>query len=278
MNAHELLAVYDAEMRVHPPFSRVRVVEEPGLTCVVDDLPGVHGGWVTYTRLDTRNAQRAIRSKVDFFRARDRSFEWTVFDQDTPSDLKQRLRQHGFESEAPKALLALDLDAEPNIGGAVTDADVRIVADPAWIDTIMDVQRAVWHEDFSELAAELYRDLQADPAHLSAYLAYADGLPASTGWTWFFDGSRFARLNGGCTLPAFRGRGLYTALVSVRAQEARLRRVRFLVVDANQHSRPILEKMGFHFLTYSQPFVWKPGKVGRGADDRGVRRPRAMQA
>lgn len=268
MNARELLDVYDAEMRIHPPFSGVRVIEEPGLTSVVDEGAAVHAGWVTYTRLEARQAQQAIRSKVDFFRARDRSFEWTVFDHDQPPDLKKRLRDHGFEPEPPEALLALDLEAGSGVDREVTDADIRIVADPAWIDTVMDVQRAVWHEDFSQLGSELYRMLKNDPVHLSVYLAYADGLPVSTGWTWFFDGSRFARLNGGCTLPAYRGRGLYSALVSIRALEARLRGVRFLVVDASQHARPTLETMGFQFLTYSQPFVWKPAMSGRGADGR----------
>lgn len=268
MNTREVLDLYDAEMRIHPPYSGVRVIEEPGLTSVVDEGPGVHGGWVTYTRLDARKAQQAIRAKVEFFRARDRSFEWTVFDHDEPADLKKRLRELGFEPEAPEALLVLDLEAGSSIIGAVTRADIRIVVDPAWIDAVMDVQRAVWPEDFSGLAAELYRVLQKDPAQISVYLAYADGLPVSTGWTWFFDGSHFARLNGGCTLPNYRGRGLYSALISVRALEARLRGVRFLAVDASQHSRPILEKMGFQFLTYSQPFVWKPARSDRGDDRR----------
>lgn len=269
MDSHELLALYDVEMRMHPRLSGVRVVEEPGLTWLVDEGPGVHGGWVTYTRIDASMARRAIKSRVDFFRARGQSFEWTVFDHDMPADLKLRLRQEGFEPEAPEALMALDLDAAPTVGREVAEADIRIVADPAWIDTVIDVQRAVWHEDFSELAARLVRGLQLDPGHLSIYLAYVEGLPVSTGWIWFFDGSQFAQLNGGCTLPAYRGRGLYTALIAVRAQEARLRGVRILVVDASQHSRPILERMGFQFLTYSQPFVWKPAKLDRAPNDRG---------
>lgn len=85
----------------------------------------------------------------------------------------------------------------------------------------------------------------------------ADGQPASAAWVYFPKNSQFASLWGGSTLNDFRNRGLYTALLAVRAQEARTRQVRYLTVDASEMSRPILEKFGFTMMAYSYSCKWK---------------------
>ena len=48
-----------------------------------------------------------------------------------------------------------------------------------------------------------------------------------------------------------------TALLAVRAQEAKARQVKYLTVDASPMSRPILEKFGFGLMAYSYPCKWK---------------------
>jgi predicted GNAT family acetyltransferase len=98
-------------------------------------------------------------------------------------------------------------------------------------------------------------EMQATPDQISIYVADAGGEPASSAWIRYYPGRQFAELYGGATVPGQRGKGLYTALVKARAREARQRGVRFLVVDTSPMSRPVLEKLGFVLLTYSQPFV-----------------------
>jgi len=73
----------------------------------------------------------------------------------------------------------------------------------------------------------------------------------------FHPRSSFASLWGGSTVPERRRRGLYTALLAVRAQEARRRGYRFLTIDASPMSRPICEKHGFQFLTCAHECVWR---------------------
>lgn len=92
---------------------------------------------------------------------------------------------------------------------------------------------------------------------MSVYVAYVDEQPASAAWTYFPKHSQFASLWGGSTVSNFRQQGLYTALLAVRAQEARAREVRYLTVDASPMSRPILEKFGFEMIAYSYPCNWK---------------------
>jgi GNAT superfamily N-acetyltransferase len=64
------------------------------------------------------------------------------------------------------------------------------------------------------------------------------------------------------TLAAYRGQGLYTALLAARAQESIQRGIRFLTVDASPMSRPILEKLGFQWLSTFYPRKWQPQKSG----------------
>ena len=71
----------------------------------------------------------------------------------------------------------------------------------------------------------------------------------------FHQGTDFASLWGGGTLPAWRGHGLFRALVTYRAALARDRGFRYLQVDASLDSRPILERMGFRMLATTTPYV-----------------------
>jgi predicted acetyltransferase len=58
-------------------------------------------------------------------------------------------------------------------------------------------------------------------------------------------------------VPGHRRRGLYTALLAARAQEARRRGARFLTVDASPMSQPILEKLGFRCISYAHEYRWR---------------------
>jgi GNAT superfamily N-acetyltransferase len=119
----------------------------------------------------------------------------------------------------------------------------------------------IWGTDHAWMNIRLTKDLREIPHMLSMFAACADGRVVSAAWIYYHPPSRFASLWGGSTLPAYRGRGYYTALLAVRASEARERGYRFLIVDASPMSRPILEKRGFQFLGYSTPCIWDPAKV-----------------
>lgn len=74
----------------------------------------------------------------------------------------------------------------------------------------------------------------------------------------FPSGTDFVTLWGGATLPAWRGRGIYRALVARRASLAQERGRRYIEVDAFDDSRPILERPGFVAVTTTTPYVWTP--------------------
>ncbi len=88
------------------------------------------------------------------------------------------------------------------------------------------------------------------------WVAEAEGRVVSAGRLDFVEGTEFAGLWGGATLPEWRGRGIYRALTAARARSALAEGVRYLQSDCSPMSRPILERSGLVAVTTSTPYVW----------------------
>jgi GNAT superfamily N-acetyltransferase len=86
-------------------------------------------------------------------------------------------------------------------------------------------------------------------------LAMAGDEPVCAARVDFHVGTDFASLWGGGTVPEWRGRGIYRAMVSYRTRLATARGYRYLRTDALPTSRPILEKLGFARLTSTVPYT-----------------------
>jgi GNAT superfamily N-acetyltransferase len=216
-----------------------------------------HGeGMVLYSRLNAENADRVIAEQIAYYQQLCQDFEWKTYDHDMPGDLKERLIAHSFQAEEPEALLVLDIDTAPAILLQPVTHVVRRIINPDRLEEVRRILESVWGVPHDWLIPALGDDLIDAPDNLSVYVAYTEGAPVSAAWISFHDHNPFAGLWGGSTLAAYRGRGFYTALLAARLQEARQRGVRFLTIDASPLSRPIVEKNGFQFLTFTQPFKW----------------------
>ena len=106
---------------------------------------------------------------------------------------------------------------------------------------------------------QVSRVVVAAPAeHLlpvAARAARTSAPAVSAAWLVPLAGTQVAGLWGGSTLAAYRGRGIYRALVSRRAHLALERGYSTLQVDASDDSRPILERLGLHTVGRSVPYV-----------------------
>jgi GNAT superfamily N-acetyltransferase len=251
-----LLELFDHDQRIDVRYPDVRREETPFVVRHVALMEG-HEGMVVYSRLNADNAEAVIRAEMDHFARIGQDFEWKVYSHDQPFDLMQRLAALGFEVGDEEAIMVLDLaDAPKELWGPV-NADIRRISGAAGLADVIAVEQEVWGGDKSALGEFLEDALWRDPEQISIYAAYADQHPVSAAWIFFPEGSQFASLWGGSTLEAYRGRGLYTALLAFRAQAARMRGRKFLTVDASPMSRPILEKHGFIKIAVSHPCVWR---------------------
>lgn len=262
MSLPDFLEIYDQEQRIDVVYPSVERQVLPGVIRHVDKN-GVMSQ-ILYTNLDERTADAAIQEQLDFFAGQ--NFEWKYFTHDKPADLKDRLEKRGFEIGDAEAILMLDLEDAPESLFAPVTHDVRRITDPVVVPDIMTIQSIVFGDPNAAppdpadnwVAKQLAEELRTVPDQLSVYAAYAeDGVAASSAWVRFPSGNRFASLWGAATLPQYRGRGFYTAVLRTRIQEARARGRRFLTVDASAMSRPILEKFGFRWITTSYPCTWQ---------------------
>lgn len=254
-----LLAAYDAQMRM--PSSAV----PSGVTYEHDGpivrIVGGHVGRIRAPRdvgVTGAGLDRLIARQRNYFQARGEGLEWKVCAHDRPAELPERLVAAGFVPEAPSTVLlgsAPEVAAEEVLpGGAV----LRQVSEAEDLRRIADQQTEVWGFDCSWVATDLMTRVLADPAQITILVAEADGQLACTAWSLYNPGTDFVALLGGTTLPRFRGRGLYRAMIAARAREAVARGYRLLHVDASPASAPILRRCGFHEITTSAHYEWTP--------------------
>ncbi len=256
MNKSQLIDLYDQELRKEIEYPDMRREVTPDVVRYID-TSDIGEGMVTYSRLTEASVDRVVQEQVQFFGSIGQDFEWKVYDYDKPHDLKDRLEAYGFIIEEVEAIEILDLASAPEILWQPVRHTIRRINDPEKLLDVQKIQQQVWEEDASWVLHLLGDALRLYPERMSVYVAYVDEKPASSAWIYFPKNSLFASLWGGATIPAFRNRGLFTALLAVRAQEARARQVSFLTVDAMPMSRPILEKFGFQMIASSYPCKWK---------------------
>jgi len=217
-------------------------------------------GWsgIVWSDLDAGTADRVIADQVAFFAARAEMFEWKLYSYDQPPDLAQRLLAAGFVAEDSESLMVADSAqiAGPDV---VLPDEIRLVpvTDEAGLEQMIEVHDRVFGAD-PRLRASLITQLRNSPETMVMVLAMAGDEPVCSARIGFGTGTDFAGLWGGGTLPQWRGRGIYRALVGYRARLAVARGYRYLQVDASPESRPILERLGFACLATTTPYIWSP--------------------
>ncbi|NLU79504.1 GNAT family N-acetyltransferase [Micromonospora sp. HNM0581] len=262
LDVSTLRAAYDTQLRpgLPDPVPDGVVVESDGPVFRVLGLD--QRGLVTYRDLGRSagvDLDELIARQVAVSRERGEPVEWKLHGHDEPADLPQRLRVAGFVPEeqetvviGPVAPLA---SALPVVPGGVR---LREVTGRADLDRIAELKTQVWGRDLSGLADALEREIAADPQAVTVVVAEAGESMVSAGWVRYPVDSTFATLWGGSTLPEWRRKGIYRAMVTYRARLAGARGRTLVQVDASDESRPVLERLGLVAVTATTPYVYTP--------------------
>ncbi len=242
----EILARFDEQLRRELPWEGVEHADR--VTRMVSDT------WngVVWSDLDETTADACIAREIGRFAGLG-AWEWKLYEHDRPPDLAERLRRAGFVPEETETLLVagiadLVLESPLPVGIAL-----RPVEDEAGVEALVRVHDEVFGGDHSALGRRLLEDVSAGRA--AAVVALAGDRPICAGRVEFNPGTEFASLYGGGTLPGWRGRGVFRAVVAHRAALAAARGYRYLHTDASDDSRPILERLGFVRLGTTTPFI-----------------------
>ena len=260
-DAAALLAAFDLQLRgeAPDPLPAGVGVERDGPLMRILYPKG--GGFIEYRDLgglEGADLDELIARQVRVFAEHGEEFEWKLHAHDRPADLADRLLAAGF---VPEELETVVIAPVPEVAGEVRLPDgvsLREVTGRTDLERIAAMEQAIWQDDRSWLIDNLEAEQAVDPDALTIAVAEADGLVLCAGWVRFVRRTEFATLWGGGTLPAWRGRGIYRALVAYRANLAAERGFRYLQVDASDDSRPILERLGFVAVTTTTPYIWSP--------------------
>jgi GNAT superfamily N-acetyltransferase len=258
----QLLAAYDAQLRdrVPDPLPRGVRVERDGP--LVRFLGFTGGGFVGYRDLggiEGEALDELIARQITVFAERGERFEWKLHGHDQPADLPERLRAAGFAPDEIETVVIAPVESIAGVPLLPEGVSLREVVDRSDFDRIAAMEEAVWDEDGKSWIAEsLERERTADPEAISIVVAESSSDVVCAAWVRFEQGTEFATLWGGGTLPEWRRRGIYKAMVAYRANLARERGFHFVQVDSSADSRPILERLGFVAVTTTTPYVWSP--------------------
>ena len=256
-----LLTAYDMQLRGQHPdrLPEGMQVERDGPLLRFAGMK--NGGFIDYRDLgglDDAEVDELIARQVNVFAERGERFEWKLHAHDQPADLADRLLAAGFVPEEVETVVIAPVAAvagEPRLPEGVQLREVSARAD---LDRIAAMEETIWGDGRAWLADSLEAEHAVDPSALTIVIAEAGADVVCAAWVRFARGTDFATLWGGGTLPEWRGRGIYRAIVSYRANLAAQRGFRYLQVDASDDSRPILERLGFVAVTTTTPFIWSP--------------------
>ncbi|MBX3270649.1 MAG: GNAT family N-acetyltransferase [Sandaracinaceae bacterium] len=243
-HAQALEEAWTGPRQAFVPAPDTRIVEEPGLTYVL--TPSVVASSfneVWRVELSDEDADAAIDRVIAAYRARGRASKWIVTDESRPRDLVARLEARGLVAWGARAMAcepSLAITTPPDV--AVEPVDVANEAE--YCETLL---AGFGQPDDATFAAVVARTRACIAPRHRLYLARIDGAPVgAASWAAL---PRSAYLGGAAVAPAFRGRGVYRALVAARLADARAHGYGLATTQAREAtSAPILARLGVRTL------------------------------
>lgn len=205
---------------------------------------GSHPDWnvAQRFRLTATDLDEVMADLHRLLRERDRvRLSWEIGSQAAPAGLAELLLERGLVWDEPDPLqIGMVLDHQPPRAAGVQVRAVETIAEYAASETIA-------YTSFGSTSLTEAQIVQGfgryEPNRSRRYLARIDGQDVATANATFTPHG--VVLNAGSTLPEWRGRGAYRALVRARWDDAVAAGTPALVTQAGRMSLPILERIGF---------------------------------
>ncbi|QBD75809.1 hypothetical protein EPA93_07225 [Ktedonosporobacter rubrisoli] len=218
-------------------------MDVPGVTARVSSLQSTFLNRVGLATFTEANVDEGIAQVLARYRQAGKFFGWYVGPTSQPHNLGERLVAAGLTYRGSvKGLVLRNFDQ-----AIKSDPTIRVeqVSFAAW-----NAQRSMIARAFGldrELMSILNLCYGTINKPIAFYLAYVPDLeePVATAVS-VFDGYGIVALLGAATLEAYRSRGIYTAMVAKRLEDAHVMGATTAIVQSDpETSAPILHKLGF---------------------------------
>ena len=261
-----LLRAYDEQLRQDAEVPSAITVDRLGPLVLATYLGG--RGFITYKSLDvdgTPATEESVRQLVEQALAHYEAMpeidrvEWKTRGHDHAPGLHEALLDRGFVPDEPESimigearLLAVDVELPEGV-------TVRRVTDEDEVRAMTAMQGEVFGDEPAELQGMVEQILHRLRTRddMEMWVAEHDGRIVSAGRLEPVEGTEFAGIWGGSTLPDYRGKGIYRALTAARARSAMGYGKRYINSDSTEFSRPILERSGFVKVSTTTPYEWR---------------------
>lgn len=232
----------------------VEAVEIDGVRAIYTaNLRSPGNNIVGQAQLDENTVDATIEKVINFYKSRHHHCSWITSDASKPANLSERLAHYGFQKLFDLAGLYLDdfekaIRPNPRISiRCATEADTE--------------QLIHLYSEAYPMPVEEVPMLLENIAVLNGrnYLAYVDDSaePVSVANMFYLSDKPIVALEGAATLPEYRGRGIYTSLVSKRLEDACADGMHVAIMQADMEtSAPICMKLGFKKLCDMAIYVW----------------------
>ena len=195
--------------------------------------------------------------RYEIFSPRDHTVGWWVNPSSTPGDLVLRLEAAGFAkvlAQAGQVLTNMGLVIKVNPAVTVRQATPEDRAD------LIRVYATAY--PLPEALAAVWTDVLPLAAGGRHYLAFLAGVeePVAVASMLPFPTSTVAVMQGAATLNAYRGQGVYTALMATRLADARAMGLEAAILQADRTtSAPICANLGFEEVGSIDLYAWRNG-------------------
>ena len=252
-----LIDAIESSLFAYPPLAGMSTsLGIKGMSGRVTSLSHPLANLVGMAQLPDGDADATIEAVKARFAKERKAFGWVTGPLTRPRDMSRRLGSAGLQPIAHLAGMAAPVDLAVT---GNTEVQVREVSiDEQSRETDM-MGRAYGMPP--EVAGFFARLVSGSPGIRSrGYFAYLDG-PSPVAWSYlvYLGDSPIVLLGGAATLPEARGKGIYSALVKRRLEDARRDGREAAVIQADRDtSAPICSKLGFRELCSLEVYAWSP--------------------
>lgn len=191
-----------------------------------------------------------------------REVEFKTRGHDRAPGLAERLHALGFIAQPSESIMIGPLQSLFSDGPDPAGLELRCVSTSDEIEEMCRMVDRAFGEPYDPATTQALVSRMSRNDGMELWVAWTQGRMVGAGRLEPVAGTEFAGLWGGGVLPAFRGRGVYRALVDARARSAVAKGCKYAHSDSTEYSRPILERRGLLKVSTTTPYLWKREATG----------------